>query len=73
MGSEIGDTWEDHGAGFFKFAVKRALKQGQIVHTEGKLQFILYFSMECVIASSGKELWLQIHLKCMMARTETYT
>jgi len=39
--SEIGDTWEDPVGGFFKFAVKRALKQDQIVHMEGKLQFIL--------------------------------
>ena len=31
---------------FFKFAVKRALKQDQIVHIEGKLQVIRYFSRE---------------------------
>ena len=34
MGSTFGGTWEDHGGGFFKFAVKRALKQDQIVHME---------------------------------------
>ena len=33
--------------GFFKFVVKRALTQDQIVHMEGKLQVILYFSREC--------------------------
>ena len=27
MGSEIGGTLEDPGGGFFKFAVKRALRQ----------------------------------------------
>ena len=47
MGSKFGDTWEIPGGGFFEFAVKRALKQDQIVHLEGKLQFILYFSREC--------------------------
>ena len=41
VGFEIGGTWEDPGGGFLKFAVKRALKQDQIVHMEGKLQFIL--------------------------------
>ena len=47
MGSTFGGTWEDLGGGFFAFVVKRALKQDQIVHLEGKLQFILYFSREC--------------------------
>ena len=41
MGSAFGAIWKDPGGGFFKFAVKRALKQDQIVHMEGKLQFIL--------------------------------
>ena len=41
VGSEFGGTWEDPGGGFFEFAVKRALKQDQIVHMEAKLQFIL--------------------------------
>ena len=41
VGSEIGGTWEDPEGGFFKFAVKSALKQDQIVHMEEKLQFIL--------------------------------
>ena len=36
VGSEIEGTCEDSGGGFFKFAVKRAFKQGQIVHMEGK-------------------------------------
>ena len=45
-GVAFGGTWEDPGGCFFKFAVKRALKQDQIVHMEGKLQFILYFSRE---------------------------
>ena len=42
-----GTTWQDSGNGFFKFAVKRALKLDEIVHMEGKLQVILYFSREC--------------------------
>ena len=48
MGSTFGGTWEDPGGGFFEFAVKRALKQDQIVYMEGKLQVILYFSRECI-------------------------
>ena len=46
VGSTFGGTWEDPGGGFFKFAVKRALKQDQTVHMEGKLQFIRYFSSQ---------------------------
>ena len=38
--------WEDPGDGFFEFAVKRALNQDQIVHMEGKLQVICYFSRD---------------------------
>ena len=44
MGSIFGDTWEDPGGGFFEFSVKRALKQDQIIHMEGKLQVILFSS-----------------------------
>ena len=32
--------------GFIKFAVKRALKQDQTLHMEGKLHIILYFREE---------------------------
>ena len=46
VGSEFGGTWENPGGGFFKFAVKRPLKQDQIFHMEGKLQVIRYFSRE---------------------------
>ena len=35
VGSTFGGTWEDPGGAFFKFAVKRALKQDQIVHMGG--------------------------------------
>ena len=49
MGSKFGGTWEDPGDYFFEFAVKIALKQDQIVHMEGKLQVILYFSREWII------------------------
>ena len=48
VGSTFGGTWEDPGGGNFKFAVERALKQDQIVHMEGKLQLIRYFSRECI-------------------------
>ena len=47
MGSTFRGTWEDPGGGFIKFTVKRALKQDQTLHMEGKLQYILYFSTEC--------------------------
>ena len=48
VGSEFGGTWEDPWGVFFEFAVKRALKQDQIVYMDGKLQVIFYFSRECV-------------------------
>ena len=54
MGSTFGGTWEDPGGGFFEFAVKRAIKQDQIVHIEGKLQIIRYFSRECEIFKNCK-------------------
>ena len=37
------------GGAFIKFAVKRALKQDQTLHMEGKLQVILYFREECIV------------------------
>ena len=37
VGSTFGDTREDPGGGFIKFAVKRALKQDKILHMEGEL------------------------------------
>ena len=40
VGPNLGGPWP----WFFEFAVKRALKQDQIVHMERKLQVILYFS-----------------------------
>ena len=43
---------EDPEGGFIKFAVKRALKQYQIVHMEGKLQVIAYFREECMVMYS---------------------
>ena len=45
-GSKFGDTWEDPGGGFFEFIVKRASKQDQTLHMEGKLHAILYFREE---------------------------
>ena len=48
MGSAFGGTGEDAGGVFLEVAVKRALKQDQIVHMEENLQVILYFSREGV-------------------------
>ena len=53
---------EDPGGVFFEFVVKRALKQDQIVHLEGKLQFILYFSRECV---ENRYRHIYLHNSCM--------
>ena len=47
MGSKFGVIWEDFEGGFIKFTVKRALKQDQTLHMEGKLHIILYFREEC--------------------------
>ena len=49
MGSTFGAIWEDPEGGFIKFAVKRALKQEQTLHMEGKLHIILYFREECLV------------------------
>ena len=46
MGSAFGTIWEDPEGGFIKFTVKRALKQDQTLHMEGKLHVILYFREE---------------------------
>ena len=46
MGSAFGATWEDPEGGIIKFAVKRALKQDQTLHMEGKLHIILYLREE---------------------------
>ena len=45
---------EDPGGGFFEFVVKRALKQDQIVHLEGKLQFFLYFKSFFLVFQGNK-------------------
>ena len=41
--SAFGAFWEDPEGGFIKFVVKRASKQDQTLHMEGKLHIILYF------------------------------
>ena len=46
VGSSFGAIWEEPEGGFIKFAVKRALKQDQTLHMEGKLHVILYFMEE---------------------------
>ena len=43
VGSAFGAFWDDPEGGFIKFAVKRASKQDQTLHMEGKLYVILYF------------------------------
>ena len=47
MGPEFGAIWEDPEGGFIKFTVKRASKQDQTLHMEGKFHVILYFREEC--------------------------
>ena len=47
MRSAFGAVWEDPEGGFIKLAVKRASKQDQKLHMEGKLHVILYFREEC--------------------------
>ena len=49
MGSKFGAIREDPEGGFIKFVVKRASKQYQTLHMEGKLQDILYFKAECAV------------------------
>ena len=46
VGSTFGVIWEDPEGGFIKFDVKRASKQDQTLHMEGKLCVILYFRQE---------------------------
>ena len=55
MGSAFGATWEDPEGGIIKFAVKRALKQDQTLHMEGKFYIILYFREECIGKPHKKE------------------
>ena len=43
MGSAFGAIWEDPEGGFIKFVIKRASKQDQTLHMEGKFHVILYF------------------------------
>ena len=62
VGSTFGGTWEDPEGGIIKFAVKRALKQDQTLHMEGKLQFIRYFSRECCISL---KYWVGSCLPCL--------
>ena len=49
VGSTFGAICEDPEGGFIKLMVKRASKQGQTLHMEGKLHVILYFREECVV------------------------
>ena len=56
MGSAFGAIWEDPEGSFIKFVVKRALKQDQTIHMEGKLHVILYFREECANVSTPNKL-----------------
>ena len=47
VGSTFGAILEDPEGGFIKFGVKRASKQDQTLHMEGKLHVILYFREVC--------------------------
>ena len=57
MGSTFWGTWEDPRGGFFKFAVKRASKQDQTLHMEGKLHVILYFRAVCATKTKFIVFW----------------
>jgi len=57
VGSAFGAFWEDPEDGFIKFAVKRASKQEQTLHMEGKLHVILYFRVVCGWKRIPEILW----------------
>ena len=59
VGSAFGATWEDPEGGFIKFAAKRALKQDQTLHMEGKLHVILYFREECTVDANESSSFLR--------------
>ena len=67
MGSEFGAIWEDPDGGFIKFVVKRASKQDQTLHMEGKLHGILYFRAVCAMMrvrfSPSDSTYVQTHTK----------
>ena len=75
MGSKFEGTWEDPGGDFFEFAVKRALKQDQIVHMEGILQVIPYFSRECfnLWKNSRQKIDIMLSALYVIALLYTYT
>ena len=85
MGSEFGAIWEDPEGGDIKFVIKRALKQDQTLHMEGKLHVILYIREEWAwkVGELGF-LWkksplallgivLEDSLLCLLRKTMGYT
>ena len=52
VGSAFGAIWEDPEGGLITFVVKRASKQDQTLHMEGKLHVILYFRTVVCVPSS---------------------
>ena len=59
--STDGATWEDPGGGFIKFAVKRASKQDQTLHMEGKLHVILYFRAVCTFSHFAPKTYIHTY------------
>ena len=57
VGSAFGAICDDPEGGFIKFAVKRALKQDQTLHMEGKLHNILYFKEEWCMGVMIRFFW----------------
>ena len=49
MGFVFGAIWEHPEGGFIKFVLKRASKQDQTLHMEGKLHVILYCRAVCIL------------------------
>ena len=60
VGSAFGAIWEDVEGGFIKFALKRASKQDQTLHMEGKLHVILYFRAVWAVVQKCPKLGKQI-------------
>ena len=56
VGSTFGGTWKDPGGVFFQFAVKRALRQDQIVHLEPGGETSIYCLLQQIVGRfAGQE------------------
>ena len=70
--SAFGAIWEDPEGGFIKFAVKRASKQDETLHMEGKLHVILYFRAVCAAAKTTGQAFLQHQSKYQLRTHVTF-